>query len=77
MKTSYRFLLLTLFLLCACAENATSDIATSTINPETYWGESPWPEIRKERINTLLPNALKAAKVDCWFVICRAKPYSP
>jgi len=77
MKTSHRLLLLTLFLLCACAENEAKDIATSNINPETYWGESPWPEIRKERINTLLPNALKVAEVDCWLVICRENNNDP
>ncbi|MCA0132178.1 hypothetical protein [Winogradskyella alexanderae] len=58
-----------LLLLCfSCAQNSDE---TSQINPETYWGENPWPEIRTQRINQLLPPALKSAGVDCWLVICR------
>ena len=41
------------------------------------WGESPWPEIRKERINTLLPKAMEAAGVDAWLVICRENNNDP
>lgn len=49
----------------------------STIDPEAYWGENPWPEIRKKRINQLLPTALEAAGVDCWLVICRENNNDP
>jgi Xaa-Pro aminopeptidase len=38
---------------------------------------SPWPEIRKKRIATLLPSALQAAKVDAWLVICRENNNDP
>ena len=38
---------------------------------------SPWPEIRKQRIAQLLPNALKAAGVDAWLVICRENNNDP
>jgi Xaa-Pro aminopeptidase len=63
------------FLICfGCAENAPE---TTSINPETYWGASPWPDIRKKRINELLPKALKAAKVDCWLIICRENNNDP
>ena len=41
------------------------------------WGESPWPEIRKERISTLLPQAMEAADVDIWLVICRENNNDP
>lgn len=41
------------------------------------WGENPWPEIRKERISTLLPPAMEAANVDAWFVICRENNNDP
>lgn len=45
---------------------------------QTYdWGESPWPEIRKERISTLLPQAMQAASVDAWLVICRENNNDP
>lgn len=49
----------------------------NTIDPESYWGENPWPEIRKKRIQTLLPKALEAAKVDSWLVICRENNNDP
>ena len=48
-----------------------------TIDPVAYWGESPWPEIRKKRINQLLPEALKAANIDCWLVVCRENNNDP
>lgn len=47
------------------------------INPVAYWGENPWPEIRKKRITILLPNALKEAAIDCWLVICRENNNDP
>ncbi|GAB5525314.1 MAG: hypothetical protein Roseis2KO_31860 [Roseivirga sp.] len=50
---------------------------TETIDPEAYWGENPWPEIRKKRISQLLPKAMEAAAVDCWLVICRENNNDP
>jgi len=41
------------------------------------WGENPWPEIRKERISILLPEAMEAANVDAWLVICRENNNDP
>lgn len=41
------------------------------------WGENPWPEIRKERISTLLPKAMEAANVDAWLVITRENNNDP
>jgi Xaa-Pro aminopeptidase len=38
---------------------------------------SPWPDIRKKRIATLLPSALKAANVDAWLIICRENNNDP
>ncbi|MDO6695420.1 M24 family metallopeptidase [Aliiglaciecola sp. 3_MG-2023] len=38
---------------------------------------SPWPEIRKQRIATLLPSALAKAEVDAWLVICRENNNDP
>jgi Xaa-Pro aminopeptidase len=49
----------------------------SKIDLETYWGENPWPEIRKKRINQLLPKALEAANVNAWLVICRENNNDP
>lgn len=42
-----------------------------------FSGQSPWPEIRKERIATLLPSALIAADVNAWLVICRENNNDP
>ncbi len=33
--------------------------------------ENPWPRIRKERIQKLLPAAMERAGVDAWIVVCR------
>ena len=38
---------------------------------------SPWPDIRKKRISTLLPSALTVAKVDAWLVVCRENNNDP
>jgi len=40
-------------------------------------GENPWPEIRKERINVVLPQAMKSAGVDAWVVVCRENNNDP
>lgn len=42
-----------------------------------FTGPSPWPEIRQQRIATLLPAALKAAQVDAWLVVCRENNNDP
>jgi Xaa-Pro aminopeptidase len=42
-----------------------------------FAGVSPWPEIRKERIQKLLPEAMKSAGVDAWILICRENNNDP
>ena len=69
-------IILSLFILVLISCNQQKE-EVSKINPIEYWGENPWPEIRKKRINTLLPNALKEANVDCWLVICRENNNDP
>ncbi len=71
-KTGFLVLIsaLTLF---SCQQEAAK---TETIdNP--FSGPSPWPEIRKERIQKLLPEAMKAAGVDAWIIICRENNNDP
>ncbi|MEX0722224.1 MAG: M24 family metallopeptidase [Gracilimonas sp.] len=63
-----RYLLPFVLLISAC---------TPIQEPAIDWGESPWPEIRKERISTLLPQAMEAAEVDLWIVICRENDNDP
>jgi Xaa-Pro aminopeptidase len=43
----------------------------------SFKGPSPWPEIRKQRIASLLPQALSAAGVDAWIVVCRENDNDP
>ena len=40
-------------------------------------GPSPWPEIRKQRIAKLLPEAMAAAEVDAWLTLCRENNNDP
>ncbi len=54
-----------------------SNLVTPNVVKADYFSESPWPEIRKKRISTLLPQALKAAQVDAWLVICRENNNDP
>jgi Xaa-Pro aminopeptidase len=39
--------------------------------------KSPWQKIRKERIQKLLPEAMKIAGVDCWLTVCRENNNDP
>jgi Xaa-Pro aminopeptidase len=43
----------------------------------SFAGPSPWPEIRRDRIRTLLPAAMKRAGVDAWLVVCRENDNDP
>ncbi|NNJ72135.1 MAG: aminopeptidase P family protein [Enterobacterales bacterium] len=55
-------------------------LGTSTIQGKAKgydWGANPWPEIRTERIQTLLPKAMQAADTDAWLVICRENNNDP
>jgi Xaa-Pro aminopeptidase len=44
---------------------------------QTSLENNPWPEIRKERIEQLLPDAMRAADVDAWLIICRENANDP
>lgn len=65
--------LLSLTLIFSCQKKTT--VEESFENP--FDGPSPWPEIRKERIQKLLPEAMKAADVDAWIVVCRENNNDP
>ena len=52
-------------------------LLTSTFCMADYKGPSPWTEVRKDRIDTLLPAALTKANVDAWMVICRENNNDP
>ena len=69
-----RFLVLLCIMSLSCSETTA---VVESVNPDTYWGDNPWPEIRKERINKLLPQALNVTNVECWLVICRENNNDP
>ena len=77
MKYHYILSLICITTLISCQEQKEAELNLKTVNPENYWGENPWPEIRKQRIAELLPQALKAADVDCWMSICRENNNDP
>ena len=39
--------------------------------------KDPWPEIRKQRIAKLLPEAMAVAGVDAWLLLCRENNNDP
>ena len=78
MKGKYLpILVLVLFFVACNSSGKSEENSLSEIDIEAYWGENPWPDIRKKRINDLLPKALQAANVDCWVVICRENNNDP
>jgi Xaa-Pro aminopeptidase len=78
MKKSFFLLVVCFTVLCSCnKETDKLQNVSVNINPSEFWGENPWPEIRKERINKLLPTALKTAEVDVWLIVCRENNNDP
>jgi len=65
---AYTLLLLTLLSCSPQTENA-------TVSP--FDGRSPWPDIRQERIQTLLPVAMERSGTDAWAVLCRSNNNDP
>lgn len=62
-------------LFLAIALSSCSNNKQTENNP--FSGPSPWPDIRIERINTLLPEAMKRSGVDVWAVVCRENNNDP
>lgn len=55
---------------CTPAENQTEPV-------RLFDGPNPWPEIRQERIRTLLAPAMERAGVEVWAVVCRSNNNDP
>ena len=51
--------------------------STSPASVESPFTGDPWPEIRAERIATLLPGAMAENNLDAWVVICRENNNDP
>ncbi|MDX5339880.1 MAG: aminopeptidase P family protein [Cyclobacteriaceae bacterium] len=64
-------------LLFACQSQNAPETGTHTQLTEDRWANNPWPEIRKKRINQLLPEALKNSGVEVWLVLCRENYNDP
>ncbi|TVQ10544.1 MAG: aminopeptidase P family protein [Balneolaceae bacterium] len=62
--------LILLFMLPSCSQDV-----PPAVNP--FDGPGPWKEIRRERINTLLPAAMQRAGVTAWAVVCRSNNNDP
>jgi Xaa-Pro aminopeptidase len=45
--------------------------------PGEFTGPSPWPAIRQERIERLLPDALLATGIDAWVLLVRENANDP
>jgi len=67
--------LVLVLLICFSCNNTEQHI--TSIDSEVFWGENPWPDIRKRRISQLLPKALEASSVDCWLIVCRENNNDP
>lgn len=72
----FLLLLVSALIFQACKQETSISTAIEVLdNP--FAGPSPWPEIRKERIQQLLPAAMQAAGVDAWVIICRENNNDP
>lgn len=71
------FLLLLLITIVSCNQQAEqAQTGNQSIN-NPFSGPSPWPQIRNKRIAELLPNAMQAAGVDAWLILCRENNNDP
>ena len=43
----------------------------------TFTGPSPWLDIRKKRITTLLPNLMDKTRLKHWLIVCRENNNDP
>lgn len=66
-----------LMLIALTMLSCTSHENTAGENPGLFSGTSPWPEIRQERIGTLLGPAMQRAEVEAWAVVCRSNNNDP
>lgn len=77
MKVTKIAVILLLLFLSGCGPSETEYSSSVSVDPEVFWGENPWPEIRQKRIEQLLPQAMQNADTDCWMVICRENNNDP
>ncbi|MCC5913320.1 MAG: aminopeptidase P family protein [Balneolaceae bacterium] len=73
MPVSVRLSLCTLLALLISVSGCSSESYTE--NP--FDGPDPWPDIRAERIQTLLPEAMDRSGAEAWALICRSNNNDP
>ena len=64
------YFLLALSLVVGCSA------PSSSVEVSPFTGD-PWPEIRRQRIGTLLPSAMRDNDLDAWIVVCRENNNDP
>lgn len=77
MKSLPALLLISLFMFLFIFSCSDSDKFAETPSEMLFSGDNPWPEIRAERIQTLLPQAMERAGVDAWAILCRSNNNDP
>jgi Xaa-Pro aminopeptidase len=65
----FLFLLIS-FLILSCS-------TSQELEQKPFSEPNPWPDIRKERVETLLPAAMERAGVEAWAVLCRSNNNDP
>jgi Xaa-Pro aminopeptidase len=76
MKNILPFLLI-LSIAFSCQEKPKGEKQTAITLDNPFTDKNPWPEIRKKRIQALLPSAMERADVEAWMIICRENNNDP
>jgi Xaa-Pro aminopeptidase len=66
-------ILSSMFFLPSCTQPQQQE----SVQDNPFTGPNPWPEIRNERIKTLLPTAMETSGADAWLIICRENNNDP
>lgn len=73
MTITQRFGAAAMFLVYGC----TADALVAQLTTLPFGDRDPWPEIRKQRIRQLLPDAMRRAGADAWLIIARENANDP
>ena len=64
-------------LLAGCGPAPSGSATSAPVDAFDFTGPSPWPAIRTERVQRLLPAAMLATGVDAWVVMLRENANDP
>lgn len=65
-------ILLSALILFSCTQSSSDNTAE-----QPFSGPNPWPDIRAQRIQTLLPEAMERADIEAWAILCRSNNNDP